>query len=32
MKKLDEIKATLAQHMEELRQKYGVKSIGIFGS
>lgn len=32
MKKLDEIKVALTQHKEKLRQKYGVKSIGIFGS
>jgi len=32
MKTLDEIKNILAQHKEELRQKYKVKEIGIFGS
>jgi hypothetical protein len=32
MRKLDEIRGILAQHKEELRTKYGVKSIGIFGS
>jgi predicted nucleotidyltransferase len=32
MKKLEEIKSTLAIHKEELRQKYKIKEIGIFGS
>ena len=32
MKMLDEIKNILAQHKEELRRKYKVKEIGIFGS
>jgi hypothetical protein len=32
MKKLGEIKETLAQLKKELREKYGVKSIGVFGS
>ena len=32
MKTLDEIKEILAQHREELRVKYKVKDIGIFGS
>jgi len=32
MKTLHEIKKTLAEHKEELREKYGVKEIGIFGS
>jgi hypothetical protein len=32
MKKLGEIKETLAQLKGELREKYGVKSIGVFGS
>ena len=32
MRKLDEIKGILAQHKEELRKKYGIESIGIFGS
>jgi predicted nucleotidyltransferase len=32
MKNLDEIKATLSKHKQELKQKYKVKEIGIFGS
>ncbi|MEM3387548.1 MAG: nucleotidyltransferase family protein [Nitrososphaerales archaeon] len=32
MKSLEEIKRILAEHKEELRQKYKVKEIGIFGS
>lgn len=32
MKTLDEIRSILAQHKEELRLKYKVKDIGIFGS
>jgi predicted nucleotidyltransferase len=32
MRKLDEIRGILGQRKEELRTKYGVKSIGIFGS
>jgi predicted nucleotidyltransferase len=32
MRKLDEIRGILGQHKEELGTKYGVKSIGIFGS
>jgi len=32
MKTLEEIKEVLANHKEELREKYGVKEIGIFGS
>ena len=32
MKTLDEIKDALAQHKEELRQKYKVQEIGVFGS
>ena len=32
MKTLKDIKDTLAQHKEELRKKYKVKYIGIFGS
>jgi len=32
MKKLEEIKSILAEHREELRQKYKVKRIGVFGS
>jgi len=32
MKTLDEVKKILAEHREELRQKYKVKEIGVFGS
>jgi predicted nucleotidyltransferase len=32
MKNLEEIKSTLANQKEELKQKYKVKEIGIFGS
>ncbi len=32
MKTLDEIKNTLAEHKQELKQRYKVKEIGIFGS
>lgn len=32
MKTLKEIKHTLAHHKEELRKKYKVKEMGIFGS
>jgi len=32
MKNLEEIKSTLARRKEELRKKYKVKEIGIFGS
>ncbi|MFH0814289.1 MAG: nucleotidyltransferase family protein [Pseudomonadota bacterium] len=32
MKKLEEIKSILVQHKEELRERYGVKEIEIFGS
>lgn len=32
MKKFEEIKSTLAAHKEELRQKYNVNTIGVFGS
>ena len=32
MKAFEEIKSTLGKHKEELRQKYEVKEIGIFGS
>jgi len=32
MKTLEEIKKILAQHREEIRKKYKVKEIGIFGS
>jgi len=31
-KSLDEIKETLKKHEKELKEKYGVKEIGIFGS
>ncbi len=31
-KQLDEIKTILRAHKEELKEKYGVKEIGIFGS
>ena len=32
MKKIIEIKKILLDHKKELKQKYGVKEIGIFGS
>lgn len=32
MKSLEEIKRTLAEHKWELKKKYGVKEIGLFGS
>jgi len=32
MKTLEEIKETLKKHKEELKEKFGVKEIGIFGS
>lgn len=32
MKTLDEVKAILAKHKEELAKKYKIKEIGIFGS
>jgi predicted nucleotidyltransferase len=32
MKTLDEVKEILTQHKEELKEKYKVKEIGIFGS
>jgi predicted nucleotidyltransferase len=32
MKSLEEIKTSLAIQKEELKQKYKVKEIGIFGS
>lgn len=32
MKSIEEIKEKLAKHKEELRGKYNVKEIGIFGS
>jgi predicted nucleotidyltransferase len=31
-KSLDEIKEVLDKHKEELKRRYGVKEIGIFGS
>jgi len=31
-KSLDEIKEILKKHEKELKEKYGVKEIGIFGS
>lgn len=32
MKKIDKIKKILAEHRDELREKYGITEIGIFGS
>jgi predicted nucleotidyltransferase len=32
MKTLDEIRSILKIHKEELRERYGVREIGIFGS
>lgn len=32
MKKIEEIKEILEVHKEELRRRYGIKEIGIFGS
>lgn len=32
MKKLEEIKNILSDHKDELKEKYGVNEIGIFGS
>ena len=32
MKTFEQIKSTLAEHKKELRQKYKIKEIGIFGS
>jgi len=32
MKKLEEIKAVLELHKDELKERFGVKEIGIFGS
>ena len=32
MQTIEKLKATLALHKEELRKKYKVKEIGIFGS
>ncbi|MEM4611046.1 MAG: nucleotidyltransferase domain-containing protein, partial [Thermoproteota archaeon] len=29
---LEKVKKVLKEHKEELREKYGVKEIGIFGS
>jgi len=32
MKTLDEVKKILKEHKEELKEKYNIKEIGIFGS
>lgn len=32
MKSLEEIKRLIQKHKDEVREKYGVKEIGIFGS
>jgi len=32
MEKIDKIRSILAEHREELKKKYKVKNIGIFGS
>ena len=32
MKTLDEIEKTIAAHKAELEEKFGVKTIGVFGS
>ncbi len=32
MRSIEEIKLLLAEHKEEMRHRYGVKEIGIFGS
>jgi len=32
MKKIEEIKRVLKEYKEELKKKYGIKEIGIFGS
>lgn len=32
MKPLDEIKELIQSHKDELRQQYGLKEIGVFGS
>ena len=32
MKKIEEIKEILKNHKRELKEKFGVKEIGIFGS
>jgi len=32
MKKIEEIKETLTKHKEELRERFKVREIGVFGS
>ncbi len=32
MKQFDEIKEILKNHKEEIKEKFGVKELGIFGS
>jgi predicted nucleotidyltransferase len=32
MRTLEEIKRTIAEHKEEIRQKYGIVILGVFGS
>lgn len=32
MKTLEEIKELIQSHKDELRQQYGLKEIGVFGS
>jgi predicted nucleotidyltransferase len=32
MKTIEEIKRILAEHKSEIRQKYGVVIVGVFGS
>jgi predicted nucleotidyltransferase len=32
MKKLEEIKKILSEHKEEIRERYGIVIIGVFGS
>lgn len=32
MKSIEEVRALLTQHQEEIRQRYGVRVVGIFGS
>lgn len=32
MKKIEKIKTTLTDHKNEFAEKYGVKSLGVFGS
>jgi len=32
MKTLEEIRAILADHQEELRRRFGVRVVGVFGS